>query len=52
MALYGIALLPLAEVLRERFLDVLQPWHAVDAAMQGRPDRVSACFKILCDLGP
>ena len=52
MALYGIALLPLAEILRERFPDVLQPWYADDAAMQGRPARVAACFKLLCDLGP
>ena len=51
MALYGIALLPLAEILRERFPDVLQPWYADDAAMQGRPDRVAAYFKLLCDLG-
>ena len=52
MALYGISLLPFAKILRERFLDVLQPWYADDAAMQGRPDRVAACFKLLCNLGP
>ena len=52
MTLYGISLLPLAEFLQERFPDVLQPWYADDAAMQGRPDRVAACFKLLCDLGP
>ena len=52
MALYGIALLPLAEILWERYPDVLQPWYADDAAMQGRPDQVTACFKLLCNLGP
>ena len=52
MALYGITTPLLAEILRENFPDVLQPWYADDAAMQGPPDRVAACFKLLCDLGP
>ena len=52
MALYGISLLPLAEIMPKRFPDVLQPWYADDAAMQGRPDQVAAWFKLLCDLGP
>ena len=30
----------------------MQPWYADDAAMQGRPHQVAACFKLLCDLGP
>ena len=51
MVLYGIALLPLAEALRKEFPDVLQPWYADDAAMQGPPARVAACFKLLCKLG-
>ena len=42
----------MAEILREGYLGVLQPWYADNAAMQGRPDRVAACFKLLCDLGP
>ena len=33
MALYSLALLPLAELLREKFLAILQPWYADDAAM-------------------
>ena len=37
MVLYVIALLPLAEALRKEFHDVLQPWYADDAAMQGGP---------------
>ena len=52
MVLYGIALLPLAEALRMEFPDVLQPWYVDDAAMQGPPARVAACFKLLCKLGP
>ena len=35
-------LLPLAEILREAYPDVLQPWYADDAAMQGPPDQVAA----------
>ena len=50
MAMYGIALLPLAEALQKEFPDVLQPWYADDAAMQGPPGRVAACFKLLCKL--
>ena len=41
MALYGIALLPLAELLQEQFKDVMQPWYADDAAMQGAADKVT-----------
>ena len=52
MKLYGIALLPLAEILREAYPDVLQPWYANDAVMQGPPDQVAACFKLLCKAGP
>ena len=52
MALYGIALTPLVDILQENFPDVLQLWYADDAATKGPPDRVAACFKILCDLGP
>ena len=52
MVLYGIALLPLAEILREAYPEVLQPWYADDAAMQGPPDQVAACFKLLCKIGP
>ena len=52
MALYGIALLPLAETLRSECGEVLQPWYADDAAMQGTPRAVSECFTLLCRLGP
>ena len=46
MVLYGIALLPLAEALQKEFPDVLQPWYADDAAMQGPPARVAACIRL------
>ena len=52
MALYGIALLPLAERLRTACADVLQPWFADDAAMQGSPSSVAECFKLLLAIGP
>ena len=52
MVLYGMMLLPLAEILREAYPEVLQPWYANDAAMQGPPDQVAACFKLLCEIGP
>ena len=52
MVLYGIALLLIAEALQKEFPDILQPWYADDAAMQGPPARVAACFKLLCKLGP
>ena len=52
MALYGIALLPLAEILRKQCPEVLQPWYADDAAMQGRPPSVAKCFQLLIKTGP
>jgi hypothetical protein len=52
MALYGIALLPLADKLRQECGDVLQPWYADDAAMQGTAEAVSQCFQLLCKYGP
>ena len=52
MALYGVALLPLAEHLRAEHPDVLQPWYADDNAMQGIPAKVAPCFKELEHVGP
>ena len=52
MALYGIAVLPLDELLRKEFLEVLQPWYADYAAMQGAPLRVAKSFKLLTEVGP
>ena len=52
MALYDIALLPLAEILQEEYGEVLQPWYADDAAMQGRAGAVTVVFKLLMKLGP
>jgi hypothetical protein len=36
MIVYGLALAPLAQKLRDEFPTVLQPWYANDAAMEGR----------------
>ena len=52
MALYGIALLPLCELLRQDCPDVLQPWYADDAAMVGTAIDVAASFTQLCNYGP
>ena len=52
MVLYGITLLPLAELLRMACPTVLHPWYADNAAMQGTPEEVSKCFQILIRLGP
>ena len=52
MALYSIALLPLAEILREACTEVLQPWYKYDAAMQVLAVSVAKCFKVLIKYGP
>ena len=52
MALYGIALLPLAERLREESPSVMQPWYAGDAAMMGVPAEVTKAMILLTKLGP
>ncbi|KAL7523303.1 hypothetical protein ACHAWF_000465, partial [Thalassiosira exigua] len=39
MSMYGIALCPLTEHLRAKFLDVLQPWYADNAAMMASADK-------------
>ena len=51
MMLDGIALLLLVELLRENFPDVIQPWYADNAAMQGAPAQVVECFKLLIKVG-
>ncbi|KAL7523721.1 hypothetical protein ACHAWF_002319 [Thalassiosira exigua] len=52
MALYGVALCPLAEHLRAEFPDVLQPWYADDAAMMASADKVARTMKELIRVGP
>ena len=52
MALYGIALLPLAERLCEESPSVMQPWYANDAAMMGVPAEVAKAMASLTKLGP
>ena len=41
MALYGIVLLPLAEILQEEFPSVMQPWYADNDAMNGSTSEVA-----------
>ena len=52
MALYGVPLLPLAEILREEFPTVMQLWYADDADMMGTARPVAGCFKRLQKIGP
>ena len=52
MLLYGLALVPLAEDLREEVPGVVQPWYADDAAMAGRASEVSLLMEALTRLGP
>ena len=51
-ALYGIALLPLAELLREAAPSVMQPWYADDAAMMGPSNEVASTMMELIKIGP
>ncbi|KAI2506095.1 hypothetical protein MHU86_8326 [Fragilaria crotonensis] len=52
MVLYGLALTPLAETIRERVPTVAQPWYADDAAMAGPVDGIAEAQRLLLDLGP
>jgi len=52
MVLYGLALLPLAESLREAEPTVLQPWYADDMAMQGPVSGIARVMRLLQVEGP
>ena len=52
MALYGVALLPLAEILHEEQKEVMPPWYADDATMMGKAPAVASCFEKLIKIGP
>jgi len=52
MVLYGLALVPLAENLRESVPEVLQPWYADDAAMAGPVQGIAKAMRLLADQGP
>ena len=52
MALYGILLLPLSKLLKEKEKDLLQVWYADDAKATGNFDKITNYFKILCEEGP
>jgi hypothetical protein len=52
MVLYGLALVPLAEMLREAVPEVLQPWYADDAAMAGPLSGIGRATRLLAEYGP
>ena len=50
--LYGLALTPLAETIREAVPTVVQPWYADDEAMAGPVSGIAAAQRLLLELGP
>ena len=52
MALYGVALTPLAEHLRRNVPEVLTPWYADDAAGAGLVDGCAEALRFLIEYGP
>ena len=52
MALYGLALVPLAIFLRQAVPSVIQPWYADDAAMAGPVSGIKTAMRILLEMGP
>ena len=52
MILYGLALLPLAEVLQEEVPDTLQPWYADDMGIASPAAAVGKAMDRLLQLGP
>ena len=52
MILYGIALIPLVELLRHDCPEVMQPWYADDLALLGRHAANARCLKLLTTAGP
>ena len=52
MAIYGIALLPMVELLRETEPELLQPWYADDGSCYGNLGQIRNVFKLLEQIGP
>ncbi|EJK63533.1 hypothetical protein THAOC_15800, partial [Thalassiosira oceanica] len=52
MDIYGIALLPMVELLREAEPDLLQPWYADDGSGYGKLVRQRNVYKRLEQIGP
>jgi hypothetical protein len=52
IVLYGLALVSLAETLREEHPDALQAWYADDLALQGKTMVVAEAMTLLQHLGP
>ena len=52
MVLYGLGLLPLAEVIREADPGVIQPWYANNVSMWGTIRRNTKLLRALMEKGP
>ncbi|KAL7503120.1 hypothetical protein ACHAXN_000965, partial [Cyclotella atomus] len=52
MVLYGVALMPLAEHLRECVPDAMTPWYADDSAGVGRAEACARAMLFLTEWGP
>jgi hypothetical protein len=52
MVLYGLALLPLSQRLRQEVPTLLQPWYADDCAMGGSTGDIATAMHLLQTLGP
>eukprot|EP00956_Cyclotella_meneghiniana_P033352 scaffold95206_cov68-Cyclotella_meneghiniana.AAC.1 len=52
MALYGVALLPLAEKLKRAVPEVAVPWFADDVATVGNLSDCALALEFLCEVGP
>ena len=52
MILYGLALVPLAQKIKEAVPEVLQPWYADDCALTGPSRGIAKSMDLLQRLGP
>ena len=52
MILYGLALAPLAQEIREAVPDAMQTWYADDCGMAGETGPVAEGMRLLERLGP
>jgi hypothetical protein len=52
MVLYGLALTPLSEQLRQAVPSVVQPWYADDATMEGPVSGIARAMRLLQEQGP
>ena len=52
MVIYGVAMVPLAERLREEAPRTMQAWYADDSAVSGKASDIGRVVARLCELGP